>query len=149
MLFLMQAVLVASDCNPRWLTKHLPGLAASRRVPLIFVRDRKEGSLRLGGLVKLKTAIAIGVKVITLSSFKTSSSRDNGNCIFICFCLLCRLKEVGSTKQSRKFLATKSQPEELKHRNIAEHHHLTCLLERRGSINGRSFQLLKYSNLLC
>ncbi|XP_058732286.1 uncharacterized protein LOC131603862 [Vicia villosa] len=59
----LQAVLVASDCNPRWLTKHLQSLAASRSVPLIFVKDNKEGSLRLGELVKLKTAIAIGIKV--------------------------------------------------------------------------------------
>ncbi|OIV98264.1 hypothetical protein TanjilG_09898 [Lupinus angustifolius] len=58
----LQAVLVASDCNPRWLTKHLPNLASSRRVPLIFVRYNKEGSLRLGELVKLKTTIAIGIK---------------------------------------------------------------------------------------
>ncbi|KAF3958621.1 hypothetical protein CMV_016489 [Castanea mollissima] len=58
----LQAVLLASDCNPRWLTKHLPSLASSRRVPLIFVKDMKGGSLRLGELVKLKTAIAIGRK---------------------------------------------------------------------------------------
>ncbi|KAI3456814.1 hypothetical protein Pfo_013477 [Paulownia fortunei] len=58
----LQAILLASDCNPRWLTKHLPALAASRNVPLIFVKDRKEGSLRLGELIKLKTAIAIGIK---------------------------------------------------------------------------------------
>ncbi|KAG6644865.1 uncharacterized protein LOC122318736 isoform X1 [Carya illinoinensis] len=60
--FQLQAVLLASDCNPRWLTKHLPSLASSRRVPLIYVRDKKGGSLRLGKLVKLRTAIAIGVK---------------------------------------------------------------------------------------
>ncbi|RDX88168.1 hypothetical protein CR513_30274 [Mucuna pruriens] len=59
----LQAVLVASDCNPRWLTKHLLSLASSRSVPLIFVRDNKQGSLRLGELVQLKTAIAIGIKV--------------------------------------------------------------------------------------
>ncbi|XP_057422776.1 uncharacterized protein LOC130716784 [Lotus japonicus] len=59
----LQAVLVASDCNPRWLTKHLQSLASSRSVPLIFIRDNKEGSLRLGELVKLKTAVAIGIKV--------------------------------------------------------------------------------------
>ncbi|KAK9670217.1 hypothetical protein RND81_13G186900 [Saponaria officinalis] len=58
----LQALLVASDCNPKWLTKHLPSLASSRNVPLIYVRDKKEGSLRLGELVKVKTAIAIGVK---------------------------------------------------------------------------------------
>uniref|UniRef100_A0A2N9G7Y0 Ribosomal protein eL8/eL30/eS12/Gadd45 domain-containing protein n=1 Tax=Fagus sylvatica TaxID=28930 RepID=A0A2N9G7Y0_FAGSY len=58
----LQVVLLASDCNPRWLTKHLPSLASSRRVPVIFVKDKKGGSLRLGELVKLKTAIAIGIK---------------------------------------------------------------------------------------
>lgn len=58
----LQAVLVASDCNPRWLTKHLPSLAASRGVPIIHIKEKKEGSLRLGELVKLKTAIAVGVK---------------------------------------------------------------------------------------
>lgn len=58
----LQVILVAADCNPRWLTKHLPSLASSRKVPVIFVRDNKEGSLRLGELVKLKTTIAIGVK---------------------------------------------------------------------------------------
>ncbi|KAF3436613.1 hypothetical protein FNV43_RR23705 [Rhamnella rubrinervis] len=58
----LQVVLVASDCNSRWLTKHLPSLASSRKVPLIFVKDKKGASLRLGELVKLKTAIAIGVK---------------------------------------------------------------------------------------
>ncbi|KAK1276129.1 hypothetical protein QJS04_geneDACA004089 [Acorus gramineus] len=58
----LQAVLLASDCNPKWLTKHLPGLASSKGVPVISVRDNKGGSLRLGELVKLKTALAIGVK---------------------------------------------------------------------------------------
>ncbi|XVE77394.1 hypothetical protein DITRI_Ditri13aG0059000 [Diplodiscus trichospermus] len=58
----LQAILLAADCNPKWLTKHLPPLASSRKVPLIFVKDDKKGSLKLGELVKLKTAIAIGVK---------------------------------------------------------------------------------------
>lgn len=58
----LQAVLLASDCNPRLLAKHIPDLAASRKVPVIIVKDKKGGSLRLGELVKLKTAIAIGVK---------------------------------------------------------------------------------------
>ncbi|XP_028770988.1 uncharacterized protein LOC114728276 [Neltuma alba] len=58
----LQVVLVASDCNPRWLIKHLPSLASSRKVPLIFVRDNKKGSLRLGELVNLRTAIAVGIK---------------------------------------------------------------------------------------
>ncbi|KAJ6679985.1 hypothetical protein OIU79_019661 [Salix purpurea] len=58
----LQAILIASDCNPKWLAKHLPSLASSRKVPLIFVKDKRGGSLRLGELVKLKTAIAIGVK---------------------------------------------------------------------------------------
>ncbi|KAL2456394.1 Ribosomal protein L7Ae/L30e/S12e/Gadd45 family protein [Forsythia ovata] len=64
----LQAVLLASDCNPRWLTKHLPALAASRKVPLIFIKDNKEGSLRLGELVKLKTAIAIGIQSISVEN---------------------------------------------------------------------------------
>nr|XP_016456969.1 PREDICTED: uncharacterized protein LOC107780875 isoform X3 [Nicotiana tabacum] len=58
----IQAVLVASDCHPRLLTKHLESLAISKKVPIVFVKDNKRGSLRLGELVKLKTAIAIGVK---------------------------------------------------------------------------------------
>ncbi|XVF33000.1 hypothetical protein REPUB_Repub17cG0130600 [Reevesia pubescens] len=58
----LQAIFLAADCNPKWLTKHLPMLASSRKVPLIIVKDDKKGSLRLGELVKLKTAIAIGVK---------------------------------------------------------------------------------------
>ncbi|KAF6169909.1 hypothetical protein GIB67_034301 [Kingdonia uniflora] len=58
----LQAVLLATDCNPRWLTKHLPSLASSRKVPIISIRDKKGGSLRLGEILKLKTAIAIGVK---------------------------------------------------------------------------------------
>lgn len=85
----LQAVLVASDCNPRWLTKHLLSLASSRSVPLIFVKDNKQGSLRLGELVQLKTAIAIGIKVkgstinkivqeiIQDSRFKLSSDGQN------------------------------------------------------------------------
>ncbi|XP_021717996.1 uncharacterized protein LOC110685782 [Chenopodium quinoa] len=59
----LQAVLVASDCNSRWLTKHLPSLATSRDVSIIYVKDNKEGSLRLGEVVKVKTAVALGVKV--------------------------------------------------------------------------------------
>ncbi|KAK3194416.1 hypothetical protein Dsin_025726 [Dipteronia sinensis] len=58
----LQAILIAADCNPRSLTKHLPSLALSRKVPVIFVKDKKGGSLRLGELVKLKTAMAIGIK---------------------------------------------------------------------------------------
>ncbi|KAL6965862.1 hypothetical protein U1Q18_051072 [Sarracenia purpurea var. burkii] len=59
----LQAILLASDCNPRWLTKHLPSMASSRKVPLIVVKDKKGGSVSLGELVRLKTTIAIGIKV--------------------------------------------------------------------------------------
>lgn len=59
----LQAVLLAADCNPKGLTKHLPGLASSRKVPVILIRDNKMGSLRLGELIKMKTAMAIGVKM--------------------------------------------------------------------------------------
>ncbi|KAF4371725.1 hypothetical protein G4B88_030829 [Cannabis sativa] len=57
-----KALLVASDTNPRWLTKHLPSLALSRKVPLFILKDNKQASLRLGQLVHLKTAIVIGIK---------------------------------------------------------------------------------------
>ncbi|GAB2294462.1 hypothetical protein Dimus_028668 [Dionaea muscipula] len=58
----LQAVLVAWDCNPRWLIKHLPSLAASRNVPIIHVKDHKQGTVKLVELISLRTAIAIGVK---------------------------------------------------------------------------------------
>ncbi|XP_072960114.1 uncharacterized protein [Typha angustifolia] len=58
----LQAVLVAADCNPKWLTKHVPSMASSRQVPVISVKDNKRGSLRLGDLLKVKTAMAIGIK---------------------------------------------------------------------------------------
>ncbi|XP_057965697.1 uncharacterized protein LOC131156201 isoform X2 [Malania oleifera] len=81
----LQAVLLASDCKPRWLTEHLPSLTSSRNVPLIFVKDNKAGSLRLGELVKLKTAIAIGIKILKLNAWRStdmlcqlSSCNNNG-----------------------------------------------------------------------
>ncbi|CAH2072083.1 unnamed protein product, partial [Thlaspi arvense] len=58
----LQVVIVVADCKPRMLTKHIPNLAASRNVPVLYIRDNKRASLRLGELVKLKTALAIGVK---------------------------------------------------------------------------------------
>ncbi|CAH1449849.1 unnamed protein product [Lactuca virosa] len=58
----LQAILIATDCNPRSLTKHLPSLASSRGVSVIFVKDNKGGSFKLGEIVNLKTAMAIGVK---------------------------------------------------------------------------------------
>ncbi|KAK1354424.1 50S ribosomal protein like [Heracleum sosnowskyi] len=58
----LQAILLASDCYPQMLTKHLPSLASLKNVPLIYVKDKRRGSLRLGDLVKLKTAIAVGIK---------------------------------------------------------------------------------------
>ncbi|KAG7553316.1 Ribosomal protein L7Ae/L30e/S12e/Gadd45 [Arabidopsis thaliana x Arabidopsis arenosa] len=58
----LQVVIVVADCKPRTLTKHIPNLAASRNVLVLYIRDNKRASLRLGELVKLKTALAIGVK---------------------------------------------------------------------------------------
>ncbi|WVZ66815.1 hypothetical protein U9M48_015985 [Paspalum notatum var. saurae] len=58
----LQAVLVAADCNPKWLTKHIPTLASTRQVPMLCVKDNKGGSLRLGQVVNVRTALAIGVK---------------------------------------------------------------------------------------
>ncbi|GJN33226.1 hypothetical protein PR202_gb21801 [Eleusine coracana subsp. coracana] len=58
----LQAVLVAADCNPKWLTKHIPTLASTRQVPVLYLKDNKAGSLRLGQVVNVRTALAIGVK---------------------------------------------------------------------------------------
>ncbi|KAK9070831.1 hypothetical protein SSX86_011233 [Deinandra increscens subsp. villosa] len=59
----LQAILIATDCNPRGLTKHLPILGSSREVPVIYVKDKAAGgSFKLGEIVSLKTAMAIGVK---------------------------------------------------------------------------------------
>ncbi|WOL13580.1 hypothetical protein Cni_G22350 [Canna indica] len=68
----LKAVILASDCNPRWLKKHIPTLASSRRVPVILVKDNKRSSLRLGQVVKLKTTLAIGIKVNSLLPLETS-----------------------------------------------------------------------------
>ncbi|XP_010520786.1 PREDICTED: ribonuclease P protein subunit p38 [Tarenaya hassleriana] len=59
----LQAVVIVADCKPRMLTKHIPNLAASRNVPVVYVRDNRRACLRLGELLKLKTALAIGIKV--------------------------------------------------------------------------------------
>ncbi|XP_057834288.2 uncharacterized protein LOC131044847 isoform X5 [Cryptomeria japonica] len=59
----MKAVLIAVDCHPRALVSHFPGLASSRGVPLFSVENHGSGSEQLGKLLKLKTAVAIGVKV--------------------------------------------------------------------------------------
>ncbi|XP_038983297.1 uncharacterized protein LOC103698520 [Phoenix dactylifera] len=77
----LQAVILASDCNPRWLTKHIPSLASSRQVPVIFVKDNKGGSLRLGELVKVKTALAIGVKARESCINRTIDKVLGGNAV--------------------------------------------------------------------
>lgn len=58
----LQAVLVAADCNPKWLTKHIPTLACTRQVPILCLKDNKGSSLRLGQVVNVRTALAIGIK---------------------------------------------------------------------------------------
>lgn len=59
----LQVVIVAIDVHPRLLISHFPGLAASRKVPLITLSGGNgSGSLRLGELFNLRTAIAIGLK---------------------------------------------------------------------------------------
>ncbi|XP_031496987.1 uncharacterized protein LOC116262075 isoform X3 [Nymphaea colorata] len=68
----LQALLVASDCGSKWLIKHFPSLAYSRGVPLISIADNKAGSLRLGEVVKLKTAIAIGANGSGINKFVTN-----------------------------------------------------------------------------
>ncbi|EEC82517.1 hypothetical protein OsI_27015 [Oryza sativa Indica Group] len=61
-LYSLPVVLVAADCNPKWLTKHIPTLASTRQVPVLCLKDNKESSLRLGQVVNVRTALAIGVK---------------------------------------------------------------------------------------
>jgi hypothetical protein len=58
----LQAVLVAADCNPKMLTKHIRTLASTRQVPVLHVKDNKGGSMRLGQVVNVRTALAVGVK---------------------------------------------------------------------------------------
>jgi len=58
----LQAVLVAADCNPKWLTKHIPTLASTRQVPVLCIKDNKGGSVRLGHVVNIRTTLSIGVK---------------------------------------------------------------------------------------
>ncbi|KAI5078733.1 hypothetical protein GOP47_0006404 [Adiantum capillus-veneris] len=61
---LLQVVIVAIDVHPRLLVSHFPELAASRKVPLITLSGGNgSGSLRLGELFHLRTAIAVGLKV--------------------------------------------------------------------------------------
>jgi ribosomal protein L7Ae-like RNA K-turn-binding protein len=62
-------VLLAADCSPKWLTKHIPVIAALRNVPVLALKDNKGSSLRLGELVNVRTALAIGIKVGSSSSF--------------------------------------------------------------------------------
>ncbi|KAE8802564.1 hypothetical protein D1007_21754 [Hordeum vulgare] len=56
------AVIIAADCNPKWLTKHIPTLASTRQVPVLCLKDNKGSSLRLGQVVNVGTALAIGIK---------------------------------------------------------------------------------------
>nr|XP_051210967.1 uncharacterized protein LOC127328405 [Lolium perenne] len=57
----LQVVLIAADCNPKWLTKHIPTLASTRQVPVLCLKDNKGSSLRLGQVANVKTALAIGM----------------------------------------------------------------------------------------
>ncbi|KAE8801476.1 hypothetical protein D1007_22914 [Hordeum vulgare] len=58
----LQAVIIAADCNPKWLTKHIPTLASTRQVPVLCLKDNKGSSLRLGQVANVRTALAIGIK---------------------------------------------------------------------------------------
>uniref|UniRef100_M0ZKT3 Ribonuclease P n=1 Tax=Solanum tuberosum TaxID=4113 RepID=M0ZKT3_SOLTU len=90
----LQVILIASDCHPRLLTKHVESLASSKKVPVVFVKDKKRGSLRLGELVKLKTAIAIGVKVREFSFFvPVDIELDFSNFKCVIWYASCRIKE--------------------------------------------------------
>lgn len=59
----IQAVLAASDVHPRLLISHLPDLAASRNVPLLTISGGGgTGSMRLGEIFNVRTAIAVALK---------------------------------------------------------------------------------------
>lgn len=59
----LQAVIVASDVHPRLLVSHLPDLTASRNVPFLTISaGNGTGSVRLGRIFNLRTAIAVGLK---------------------------------------------------------------------------------------
>uniref|UniRef100_A0A453AZB7 Uncharacterized protein n=2 Tax=Aegilops tauschii subsp. strangulata TaxID=200361 RepID=A0A453AZB7_AEGTS len=70
----LQAVMIAADCNPKWLTKHIPTLASTRQVPVLCLKDNKGSSLRLGQVANVRTALAIGIKVTFLSSLTDRSA---------------------------------------------------------------------------
>lgn len=58
----LQAVIIAADCHPKWLTKHIPTLASTKQVPVLCLKDNKGSSLRLGQVANVRTALAIGIK---------------------------------------------------------------------------------------
>ncbi|XP_047065552.1 uncharacterized protein LOC124673533 [Lolium rigidum] len=58
----LQAVLIAADCNPKWLTKHIPTLASTRQVPVLCLKDNKGSSQRVGQVANVGTALVIGIK---------------------------------------------------------------------------------------
>ena len=67
---LLQAVLVAVDAHPRLLVGHLPTLAASRGVPFFAVSGGNgTGSMKLGAAFRMRTALAVGVKVVHVFLF--------------------------------------------------------------------------------
>lgn len=127
----IQVVLVASDCHPRLLTKHLESLAISKKVPIVFVKDKKRGSLRLGELVKLKTAIAIGVKVGEFYFFWGGvwilNRTFNLKCVI--WYALCRIKET-SLVNSSAMKCSITLNELHCNRSFIHRHLMNCILWR-------------------
>ena len=97
--------LVAADCNPKWLTKHIPTLASTRHVPILCLKDNKGSSLRLGRVVNVRTSLAIGVKV-SLPSFLIDS-------IVLC-CLESILETCSNAYQAKDSIVNKIIDEFLK-----------------------------------
>ncbi|KAL2630356.1 hypothetical protein R1flu_015042 [Riccia fluitans] len=64
----LQAIVVAVDVQPKNLVGHLGYLCHSRGVPMVSINGGDGmGSLRLGEVLGLKTAVVIGIKIAVVS----------------------------------------------------------------------------------
>jgi ribosomal protein L7Ae-like RNA K-turn-binding protein len=101
-ILILQAVLVAADCNPKMLTKHIPTLASTRQVPVLHVKDNKGGSMRLGQVVNVRTALAVGVKVSFVYSL----------CLILIYAILSAIRDscklCNNTYQARDSVVNKT-----------------------------------------
>ncbi|KAH7295547.1 hypothetical protein KP509_27G054300 [Ceratopteris richardii] len=81
----LQVVIIATDVHPRALVGHFSALASSKKVPLIMVNGGNgSGSLRLGEIFKLRTAIAIALKAGDSEVNKAMNHFLKDNCKLDC-----------------------------------------------------------------